>query len=351
MVRLNKGVPYMQWKRAFVAALTLAATAMPAMAGEGKFSAMVFGDAYWMAANHDSTIEDMNGLWIRRFNLTWDQKFDDTWSGRMRLEATQPGDFSTSGTIPAFIKDAWLKWQGGGHSALIGIQPSPTMPLYEDTWGYRSVEKVPVELQGLGTTRDGGIALVGDFGENKTVGYHVMVGNGTHVNAETNTKKKGMASLRIHAGENLVLEAYGDYEDRIDSADRYLYFGFAGYQSEGTRAGLQYAQQTRLKNEDTAEYDLRILSGFFTKGLSEKTWILVRVDRNMDPNPGGESIQYMPFADTAANTFFIAGVDFTVAEGVNFIPNVEATMYDDPEAGGEAPDADVMVRLTFQGKF
>ena len=345
----------MAFKRIALAAVMLAATAVPAMAGEGKFSALVFGDAYWMAANHDSTIEDMNGLWIRRVNLTWDQKFDDAYSARLRLEANQPGDFGSPATISAFIKDAWVKWQGSGHAALIGIQPSPTLPLYEDTWGYRSVEKVPVEFQGLATSRDGGIAMTGDFGENKTVGYHVMVGNGTHVNSENNTKKKAMGSIRVRPTGSLVLEVYGDYEDRINSSDRMLYFGFAGYQSDGLRAGLQYAQQTRMDfwdgEEFTAEYDLRILSGFITKSVSEKAWLLGRVDRNMDANPGGDSIQYMPFADTAANTFFIFGVDFAVAEGVNFIPNVEATMYDEPEAGGDAPDTDVMVRLTFQGKF
>lgn len=339
----------MHWKRVLLAAVTLAATAVPAMAGEGKFSALLFGDAYWMAANHDSTIEDMNGLWIRRVNLTWDQKFDDTYSARLRMEASQPGDFGAPATISAFIKDAWIKWQRNTHSALIGIQPSPTLPMYEDTWGYRSVEKVPVELQGLATSRDGGIAVAGDFGENKVVGYHVMVGNGTHVGSENNTKKKAMGSIRIRPAGHLVLEIYGDYEDRSNTSDRMLYFGFAGYSSESLRAGVQYAQQTRMETGE--DLDLRIFSAFLAKSVSEKTWILGRVDRNMDPNPAGESIQYMPFADTAANTFFIFGVDFAVAEGVNFIPNVEATMYDEPEAGGETPDTDVMVRLTFQGKF
>jgi hypothetical protein len=338
------------FKRVLLAAVTLAATAAPAMAGEGKFSALAFGDAYWMAANHDSIVEDMNGLWIRRVNLTYDYKFDDTYSARFRLEANQPGDFETSSTIQAFIKDAWIKWQRSTHSALIGIQPSPTLPLYEDTWGYRSVEKVPVELQGFATSRDGGIAAAGDFGENKVLGYHVMVGNGTHVNQETNTKKKGMASIRIRPVEHLVLEVYGDYEDRIDSADRVTYFGFAGYQNEGLRAGLQFAQQTRRSYAGDAEFDLRLISGFITKSLSEKVWLLGRVDRNLDPNPGGESIQYMPFAE-AKNTFFIAGIDFNVAEGVNFIPNAEVTVYDDPEGLLGTPDTDVMLRLTFQGKF
>ena len=128
------------------------------------------------------------------------------------------------------------------------------------------------------------------------------------------------------------------------------YFGFGGYQSDGLRAGVQYAQQTRMETGE--DLDLRIISGFITKSLGEKIWLLGRVDRNMDPNPGGATIAYMPFDPSAANTFFIAGVDFIVAEGVSLIPDVEATMYDDPEVGGgEAPDTDVMVRLTFAGKF
>jgi hypothetical protein len=337
-------------KRLLLAAFTLAATAAPALAGEGKFSALVFGDYYWMAANHDSTIEDMNGLWIRRVNLSWDQEFDDTWSGRIRLEANQPGDFTTPLTISAFIKDAWVKATKNGHAAIIGISTSPSISLTEEVWGYRALEKVPFELQNLVTSRDGGLALQGDFGENKVVGYHVMVGNGTHVNQETNTKKKAMGSLRIRPVEHIVLEAYGDYEDRVGSGNRVTYFGFAGYQADNLRAGVQYGQQTRMETGE--DIDLRILSGFVAAGVSEKMWLVGRVDRNMDPNPGGAAIAYMPFSPLAANTFFLAGVDFRVAEGASIMPNVEGTIYDDPDDSSlEKPDSDLMVRLTFQGKF
>ena len=339
----------MAFKRMVLAAFIMAATAVPALAGEGKFSAQVFGDAYWVAANHDSVIEDMNGLWIRRVNLTWDQKFSDTYSARLRLEAAQPGDFSTVATIPAFIKDAWLKWQHNAHSALIGVQPVPTLTMYEDTWGYRSVEKVPVELQGWSASRDGGLALAGDFGENKVLGYHLMVGNGAAVGAETNTKKKAMGSIRVRPTAHIVLEAYGDYEDRINSANRVTYFGFGGYQSDNLRAGVQYAHQTRMETGE--DVDLSIVSGFVTGKISEKLWWLGRVDRNMDANPQGASIAYLPFDPTAANTFFVGGFDFMVAEGVDLIPNVEVIKYDEPDAGGDAPDTDVVARLTFAGKF
>jgi hypothetical protein len=339
----------MGFKRIVLAGLVLGAAAAPAFAGEGKFSALVFGDVYWVASNHDSTIEDMNGLWIRRVNLVYDHKFDDTYSARLRLEANHAGDFQTSPTIPAFVKDAWVKWQKSGQAALIGVQPSATLTVYEDLWGYRSVEKVPVELQGLGTSRDGGVSAIGDFGAKKLFGYHILLANGTHVNAETNTKKKGMLSLRVRPADKFVLEAYGDYEDRVGSADRVTYFGFAGYQTDRLRAGAQYAQQTR--NETGEDVELRILSGFLAASVSEKLWAFGRIDRNMDPNPGGASIQYIPFDPTAANTFFVGGLDFVVADGVNLMPNLEVVVYDEPEAGGETPDTDVIARLTFQGKF
>ncbi len=340
----------MSFKSAVLAVLTLAATAVPAFAGEGKFSALVFGDAYWMAANHDSTIEDMNGLWIRRFYLTYDQKFDDVWSARLRLEASQPGDFKTVATIPAFMKDAWLKWQHNTHSALIGIQPTPTLQTYEDVWGYRTIEKVPVELQLWGASRDAGIGFQGGFGESKKVGYHILVGNGASVGSETNTRKKAMGAIQFRPTAHLVLEGYADYDDRVNAADRVTYYGFAGYTAEKMRAGLQFAQQSR--NEVGEDQDYRILSGFITGAVKDKMWLFGRVDRNMDPNPQGESIAYLPFSSISANTLFIGGMDFAVAEGVNIMPNVEITVYDDPEvAGPPKPDTDVMARLTFQGKF
>jgi hypothetical protein len=345
----------MSFKSAVLAVLTLAATAMPAFAGEGKFSALLFGDAYWMAANHDSTLEDMNGLWIRRFYLTYDYKFDEKWSARLRLEASQPGDFKTAGTVSAFMKDAFLKWQyKETHAALIGIQTAPTVATYEDVWGYRSIEKVPVELQGWGVSRDAGIGLQGDFGASKKLGYHVVVGNGNNVNAENNTRKKAMGAIHIRPADHLILEGYADYDDRVGAgaggSDRVTWYGFAGWQADKMRAGVQYAHQTR---KDVGEdHDFRIVSGFITGAVRDKLWLFARVDRNMDPNPQGDSIAYIPFASISANTFFIGGADFVVADGVDIMPNVEVITYDDPDvAGPPKPDTDVMARLTFQAKF
>jgi hypothetical protein len=284
----------MSFKSAVLAVLTLAATAVPAFAGEGKFSALLFGDAYWMAANHDSTLEDMNGLWIRRFYLTYDQKFDDVWSGAPAPRGRAARGLHDDDHLPAFMKDAWLKWQHTTHSALIGIQPAPTVQIYEDVWGYRSIEKVPVELQGFGASRDAGLGLQGDFGEAKRVGYHLVVGNGASVGSETNTRKKAMGSIHFRPAAHLVLEGYADYDDRVNAADRITYYGFAGWQADHLRAGVQFAKQER--REVGEDVDLRIISGFVTGALRDNLWLFGRVDRNMDPNPQGGTIAYLPFA-------------------------------------------------------
>jgi hypothetical protein len=69
------------------------------------------------------------------------------------------------------------------------------------------------------------------------------------------------------------------------------------------------------------------------------------VDRNFDPIPNGETIDYMPFAAEAKSVFGLLGVDITLANGVHLIPNVEVTAYD-AAADGTRPGTDVVPRVT-----
>lgn len=319
-------------------------------AGEGKFSGEVFGDVYWIAADHDSAIEDLNGLWFRRINLTHDYKVDDSFSTRVRLEAATPGDFESKELMLVFIKDAWVKWTTGSQAVLLGLSPTPTWSLVEDVWGYRFIEKVPAELQRLGSSRDMGIAAMGTFGSSKKLGYHAMVGNGNAQVGETDAKKKAYAGLRLRPTEAWAIEAYADYEDRVDSGDRQTYHGFVGYKGQKLRGGVQYISQTR--NETGPDVELEILSAFLAKAVSDKTWLYARVDRNFDANPEGEKIAYIPFDPTAPNYFVLAGIDWWVRDNIGFSPNVEMVFYDEPETAGlPTPDTDIIPRFTFHFTF
>lgn len=330
--------------------VALALVGGTAHAGEGKFSGEVFGDMYWIAADHDSAIEDLNGLWFRRINLTHDYKFDDAFSSRVRLEAATPGDFESKDLMLTFIKDAWVKWTTGNQNVLIGLSPTPSWSLVEEMWGMRYIEKLPAELQRLASSRDMGLAAQGSFDSGKKFGYHAMVANGNGQVGETDAKKKGYLALRVRPTEAWAFEAYADYEDRVGSGDRQTVHGFAGYKTKTLRSGVQYIRQ--LRKETGEDVELSILSAWLAASVSDKAWAFARVDRNFDANPEGSRVAYIPFDPTAANTFVVAGVDFWVRDTVGFSPNVEVVVYDDPEDSSlSKPDTDVIPRFTFHFTF
>jgi len=349
----------MGFKQMACATLVLAAMAAPAVAGEGKISGDVFGDMYWFAANHDSTLEDQSGLWFRRINLSYDYKYSPTYSARVRFEALSPGDFSADSMVP-YMKDAWVKWSSGTHGIILGLQQTPLSNLVETVWGYRSIERGPGDLHGFGGSRDIGFGAQGTVGANQLFGYHLLFGNGGGTKAEDNSKKKLMLALSVKPTDELVLEVYGDYEDRIDEADRKTMQVFAGYMASRFRAGVQYTRQDRNEPADE-DLELPIISGFVAANLSEKMWLFGRVDHLTEPNPQGDKIAYVPMDTGSAPTYVVGGLDWTLHEekndagkliaDVHLMPNVEAVFYDEPEAGGSAPDTDVIPRVTFQFRF
>jgi hypothetical protein len=129
----------------------------------GEFSGRVYSDYYWMAANHDPDLVGENGFWIRRVYFTYDQEISDAFSARFRLEGNSPGDFSTSAKISPVVKDLYLRWTRGQHQIEAGISSTPTFGLVEDVWGYRSVEKTPLDMQDFASSRDFGLSFEGEL--------------------------------------------------------------------------------------------------------------------------------------------------------------------------------------------
>ena len=313
-----------------------------------KISGTMFGDFYTVAANHDPDLEGRNGFWFRRIYLTFDEKLADPWAVRLRFEMSAPGDFTSSGKIEPFVKDAYLKYTRGRHSIVLGLSPTPTWEVVEHTWGYRSVEKTPLDLQKFGGSRDLGIAFKGSLDAGKKVRYHLMFANGSGTKGETNKGKKVLGSLGFYPSEHFMLEFYADYDDRPGSTDRTTLQGFAAVKGDRGRLGVLYAHQTR-KVEDGPDLQLDIASVFAVLKLSAKADLFARYDRMFDPNPDGAKISYIPFDPTAKSNFLVAGLDLRPGKTIHFMPNVEFVFYDSTEAG--KPDTDVIPRLTFYYKF
>lgn len=315
-----------------------------------EISGYLFGDLYVVASHHNEELEGENGAWFRRIYLTFDHQAGDRVSARVRFEGNSPGDFETSSEIEPSVKDAYLKYSHEKHSAYFGISETPTWGQLEKAWAYRSVEKTPLDLQKLASSRDLGLAAKGPLTSNGKFLYHAMLGNGNSNKSETNEGKKGMLALAVKAAKGLLVEVYGDFENRPGETDRTTIQGFASYKTERATIGGMVAQQRRQVPGDGDDVDIGLVSVFGVATLNDRVKGLARYDHMLDVNPDAAKISYLPMDPSSKSRLLIAGVDIAVAEGLNVIPNVEVVFYSGVD-GAESPDADVIPRITLFGRF
>ena len=317
-----------------------------------KFSGYMFGDYFWVAAHHDSTIKDANGFWFRRIYFTYERSMTETVSLRLRLEMNSAGDFSkTSAALTPFVKDAFLKWKiNQDHALLLGISEVPTLSLVEATWGYRFIEKTPLDLQKWVSSRDFGVALQGNLLNAPKIKYHFMLGNGSGEKSEINQGKKIMTAISYYPSDHIILEAYGDWTDETGATDYYTFQGFAAYKTERLTVGLQAAQQIR-QSPNQADKNFTLASGFLTLKAADKITLVGRADRLFEAGGSLAAKQvYLPFDTTAPSTLLIGAIDYAPLPDVRVTPNVEIVMYDKKDSGSK-PDTDIMARITFFYQF
>lgn len=329
---------------------TNSAMAQVSVGESGTIQGTVFADFYWIPLNHNSDLEGKNGFWFRRVRFTYDRELSESFSSRFRLDMSSEGDFFTSSKIIPEVKDAYLKWSNEQHSIYAGISSVPTWAVIEDIWGYRSVEKTPLDLQGFGSSRDFGIKVLGKLGEEEKVGYNFMLGNGNSNRNELNQSKKFMLALNYRLTDRWIVEAYGDFNGQPNSRNIYTAQGFLGYQSDNLNFGALYAYQFRNKTLVAGDLNLNLASIFANLKISEEATTFLRVDHMFNPNPNGEGIDFLPFSNQAESTLLIAGIDFLADSVVHIIPNIETIVYGESSTGS-TPKADLIPRLTLHYNF
>ncbi len=308
------------------------------MASEGKTSGQFFGDFFWNAAHHDSGIARANGVRFRRMYFTYDYTLSTAFSMRFRIDAKNSGTYEKT-LLEPYIRDAYLQWRAHRVMVRLGLSPSPTCAFINRAWGYRCIEKTIVSLQKLGSSRDLGLSVEGDFDERGQLHYFFMIGNGNGQQSEDNTGKKMMASLRIQLLSNLFVEGYGDYNILPGEKYRFTSQIIIAYLTEKARAGVQLVRHIWKYEEQNHRQNIDLFSGFFSMKLAAKTWLFARFDRNFDPNPAGAKIDYTPFAYDRSS-LFIAGSDIVLEGNVHVMPNLEYIHY-------HTEESDIIPRVTF----
>ncbi len=338
--------------------IALAIALLPGIAqSAGSIDGYMFGEYYYVLNHNDSDIENRQGFWFRRIYFTYNNGLAENIKMRLRLEFNSPGDFTSSSTLTPAVKDAYLSYKTGGQEVKFGIISTPTFDLIEGFWGYRSLEKTPLDLQKMASSRDFGIGLKGNIDAGKKVSYNLMFGNGASNKGETDAGKKFYASLAFKPVNSLIIEVYGDYESQKDDKTYYVYQGFVGYRDSWGRIGAMYArrhfkQEIAGASDMTNDYDM--ISAFAVVKASEKVDIIARYDRNFgdgfEQNYSGHSISYIPFADNAVSDLIIGAISWQASKNVWLIPNVKYVFYDEPDLGVK-PSEDIYANMTVYFKF
>ena len=330
-------------KTLLVLALIVMTLSVSALPGEGKFSGLMIGDYFYTLTHHDEAVEGNNGFWLRRVYFTYDNTLNTKFSLRFRLETNSPGDFKTSSTLVPFIKDAYLAAQLGRHTLMLGLIGTQMYSSVEKFWGYRAIEKTPIDLFKFGNSRDLGLGLQGALDPKGELTYSLVVGNGSGTKAEVNRGKAVHGRINFRPTKNLFLELYADYTATGKDNSISIFQAFAGIQGGWGRTGLNFG----YRHADNGDYgtDLKFISLFGVCKLNPKLELAGRFDRQLDPNPSGSRIDYIPMADNAKANVLLAGLGWALNENVKIIPNLKYIVYDASE-DGERPDADLYAYLT-----
>lgn len=327
----------------FLAAFALGLIVLEAQA-EVNWQGYMFGDLFYIAQHHDPDIKNANGFWFRRIYSTWDFTLSDTVKGRLRLEMSDVGDFTTKAKMIPYVKDAYLQVKIGRQTLIAGISGSPTIGGIEGLWGYRHLEKTPLDLFKLGNSREFGIALKGG---NSTY-YHIMFANGNANSSESNKGKKFLGSFGLKPAKGLLLEVYADYEWDFKNGKSYSVLqGLAGYEGRWGRTGFLYANRHYRHGDIEKNYGL--FSGFVIVNASDSIDVIIRFDKLFNESIE-KTISYIPFSTEAMVNFLITAVSFQVTDNVWLIPNVKFAFYENTTIG-EKPGNDIYLNITFWWKF
>ncbi len=374
-------------------------------ANSGRLWGYTFGDFYWKGhsdslnrggSNQYTGIpKTRSAFQFRRIYLGYDYNITSKFSAELLLaaednfpagqpigQATANGDQTQNNKLTFYIKLANIRWKNiwKGTDLVVGQIATPAFPLLtEKIWAYRSIERTISDIRRT-PSYDLGAALQGRFDEKGNYGYNLMVGNGSSAKPESDNFKWFYGDVfAMFAEKKLVIDLYADYERLTWTPalhhSRQMLKGFAAYTTPALTIGVE-GFVNNLKNDITAT---KIAGGTdllsnTASGLSlyihgtivpNSLRFFARYDM-FNPNNKVDNNTYSKYAQTTGNyndnsyslgttatgdetykqNFITAGLDFTPAKNVHFMPNIWYNHYATQLATANS-DYDIVYRMTF----
>jgi hypothetical protein len=378
-------------------------------ANSGRLWGYVFGDYYYKGhsdslnrggSNQYTGIpKTRSAFQFRRIYLGYDYNITNKFSAELLLaaednfpagqpigQATANGDETQNNKLTFYIKLANIRWKNiwKGTDLVVGQIATPAFPLLsERIWAYRSIEKTISDIRRT-PSYDMGAALQGKFDAKGNFGYNLMVGNGSSAKPEADNFKWFYGDVfGMFMDKKLVIDLYADYE-RLNWTptlhhSRQMIKGYIAYNTPGLTIGVE-GFVNNLKNDVTATKiggGTDLLSAkavgvsYYIHGniVPNKLRFFARYDM-FNPNNKVDNNVYSKYVQTTGNYsdnsysggvtatgdmtykqgFITAGLDFTPAKNVHFMPNIWYNHYATQLSKANG-DYDLVYRMTFYFTF
>jgi len=319
----------------------------------GKVWGMVFGDIFYKAAGdttgsfvgeYTKTDVYKNAFDFRRIYLGFNYEISEKFSSEF-IAAFDGTDYLPNGKRSLYVKIANIKWKDIYPNAtlVLGQLSTPTYSYTsEKLYGYRWLEKTILDMKGIASSHDFGLAVLGKFDQEGKYGYNLMIGNGRGALVENNKFKKYYAGLYGYFWDKKILaDVYSDYEDINSNQNKTTLKSFIGFQNNEVRIGFEiFNQLCRRFYSDGSNKSTFGFSIFSVVTLIEnKIYAFGRFDY-IDPDLNHSDLGYK-------ENFLIVGANFVFDKNIHFMPNLWVNMYKDKSAANVERKADIVPRLTF----
>ncbi|MDB5011142.1 MAG: hypothetical protein JWQ06_1931 [Mucilaginibacter sp.] len=361
-----------------------------------------FGDFYYMQhadagnrgaeTNYNGVPTYRNAFQFRRIYLGYDYDIDKKFTAEILLASEpaastgvngatsiQNGDNLVDNKMAFYIKIFDLRWKNiwNGTDFLIGEMLTPAFPLLtEKIWGYRAIEKTISDFHRT-NAYDVGVSLQGVFDPaTKNFGYDLMIGNNSAAsllsatNANTGFYKAFYGDLYAKfLNQKLIVDFYADYmktagaTSALGAQSRNMVKGFAAYTTPKITFGVEaYTQQiangvTNTTTKAGENATVNAISVYSHGALyKDKIGFFARYDSYNPDNDFNAADVYTANTNLALYNpyykehFITAGLDFTPAKNIHFMPNIWYIKYvdqrDPATAGYIANDHTIVYRFT-----
>jgi len=361
----------------------------------GKAWGLAFGDYYYKAhsdianrggANQYTNIEKgRNAFQFRRILVGYSYEFSEKFTAEVVVagednvvnnQGVTNGDLLANNKLAFFIRMANLRWKNiwKNTDLVIGQQSTPAFSQSSEVfWGYRPVERTLIDIRRT-PSFDLGVSLQGKFDADKNFGYNIMVSNGTGARPETDRFKNFSGDIYAKfLDKRLMIDFYADYQ-RLNWTPEFHHARnmqklFIGYTTPKLTVGAE-AFINHGKNDvvghmanttDTISANAVGISTFARGPIVKgKVGFFARYDR-FNPDENYNDTNYIrdegltsAYDPNNKEQLIIAGLDFTPAKNIHFMPNVWYNSYTNQRndaVGREHKDHDLVYRVTLAFNF